>query len=154
MEHLEDIIAFLALILSIYATHRALKFKKSQKELVEIQKKLNLLMLEKEEREANEAIRADLGANFITIGKNKHRLKIFNKGKNTAYNVKIEFPEGNDIILENDLEEKFPLEMMERGQWVDLVASFHTQSKSKLKVNLLWENEDGDSFNKPLYPTR
>lgn len=109
MEHLEDIIAFLALILSIYATHRALKFKKSQKELVEIQKKLNLLMLEKEEREANEAIRADLGANFITIGKNKHRLKIFNKGKNTAYNVKIEFPEGNDIILENDLEEKFHL---------------------------------------------
>lgn len=44
--------------------------------------------------------------------------------------------------------------MMERGQWVDLVASFHTQSKSKLKVNLLWENEDGDSFNKTLYPTR
>lgn len=153
MEYLSEVIAFLALLLSGYATFRSLKFKKSEKELVEVQKKLNQLMLEKEKREATQAKRADLGANFITIGKQKHRLKVFNKGKGTAYNVNIEFPDGNDLILQHGLKEKFPLEIMERGQSVDLVASFDMQSKSKLKVKLKWENENEEVDEKILYPT-
>ncbi len=153
MEYLSEFIAFLALLLSGYATYKSLKFKKSEKELVEVQKKLNQLMFEKEEREATQAKRADLGVNFIKIGKHKHRFKVFNKGKATAYNVNIEFPDGNHLILEHDLKEKFPLEIMERGQSVDLVAAFDMQSKSKLKVKLKWENEGEELEEKILYPT-
>jgi hypothetical protein len=153
LEYLSEFIALLALLLSGYATYRSLKFKKSEKELVDVQKKLNQLMLEKEKREATQAKKADLGANFIKVGKHKHRLKVFNKGKATAYNVNIEFPEGNDLILEHDLEEKFPLEIMERGQSVDLVAAFDLQSKSKLKVKLSWENEREETDEKILYST-
>ena len=153
MEYLSEFIAFLALLLSGYATYRSLKFKKNEKELVEVQKKLNQLMLEKEKREANQAQKADLGANFITTGKHKHRLKIFNKGKATAYNINIEFPDGNDLILEHGLKEKFPMEIMEPGQSVALVTAFDKQSKSKLKVKLRWENEREEADEKILYST-
>jgi hypothetical protein len=153
LEYLGDIIAFFALLLSSYSTYRTLKLKKSEKELIDVQKKLNQLILKKETKEAKEASKADLGANFITVGKHKHRLKVFNKGKANAYNVTIEFPDGNDTVIENNVEEKFPLELMERGQSVVLIAAFHTQSKSKLKVKLIWENENGKKSEKIVFPT-
>ena len=154
LEHLGDIIASLALLLSGFATYKALKFRKSEKELVEIQKKLNQLMFEKEKREVEEASKADLGANFISLGNSQHRLKVFNKGKSTAYNIRIEFPDGNDIVSENDLEDKFPLEILERGQSVELVAIFHFKSKSKLKMKLIWQDELKNEYDKTVYPTR
>jgi hypothetical protein len=72
---LGDIIAALAFLLSAYATWRTHTFKKREEELLEIQKKLNTLMLDKEEREAAHEKKADLGANFVTIGSKKHRLR-------------------------------------------------------------------------------
>lgn len=153
MEYLSEIIAFLALILSGYATYRSLKFKNSEKELLEVQKKLNLLMFEKEKREADQVSKADLGANFISTGNHNFRLKIFNKGKAPAYNVTIAFPDGNDMVDEHSIKQKLPLEKMEQGQSVDLLASYGSDSNMKLKVELKWQNEDGYNQNKIVYPT-
>lgn len=153
VEYLSEIIAFLALLLSGYATYRSLKFKNSEKELVEVQKKLNLLMFEKEKREADQVSKADIGANFISTGKHNYRLKIFNKGKAPAYNVTIGFPDGNDMVDEYSIKRKLPLEKMEQGQSVDLLASYGSDSKMKLKVELKWQNKDGKEQTKIVYPT-
>lgn len=153
LQYLSEIIAFLALLLSGYATYRSLKFKKSEQNLVEVQKKLNLLMFEKEKREAEQISKADLGANFIFTGNHNFRLKIFNKGKAPAYNVTIEFPDGNDIVDEHSIKQKLPLEKMEQGQSVELLASYGSESKMKLKIELKWQNEDGYEQNKIVYPT-
>lgn len=153
MEYVGDIIAFLALLLSSYATYRTLKLKKSEKELIDVQKKINYLILEKKTKEAQEASKADLGANFITIGKHRYRLKVFNKGKANAYNVAIEFPNGNDTVLESDIADKFPLELIEPGQSVSLIAAFDVQSKRKMEVKLIWKNESGKLIKKIVYPT-
>jgi len=153
LEYVGDIIAFLALLLSSYATYRTLKLKKSEKELIDVQKKINYLILEKKTKEAQEASKADLGANFITIGKHRYRLKVFNKGKANAYNVAIEFPNGNDTVLESDIADKFPLELIEPGQSVSLIAAFDVQSKRKMEVKLIWKNESGKLIKKIVYPT-
>ena len=153
LEYLSEIIAFFALLISGYATYKSHKFKENERELVEVQKKLNLLILEKEEREASQSNKADLGANFITVGKHKYRLKVFNKGKATAYNVQISFPDGNEIVDEHSIKQRFPLEKMERGQSLELLSSFASQKKRKLGVKLKWENEDGKKQQKILFPT-
>jgi hypothetical protein len=150
---LGDIIAILALVLSAYATWRAHTFKKREEELMEIQKKLNTLMLDKEKREAAHEKEADLSANFVTIGSKKYRLRIFNKGRAAAYHVTIDFPEGNDIILEDDIQEKFPLELLERGQSVDLIAMIAMGTKRKLAIRLSWESADGERCEKTVYVT-
>ncbi|CAG9001118.1 MAG: hypothetical protein CENE_03135 [Candidatus Celerinatantimonas neptuna] len=148
-----DIIAGLAFLLSGYATWQTVSFNKKQKSLVESQEKLNNLLLEKENDDSLKEKRADLGASFIKLGSSKYRLKIWNKGASTARNVKIEFPEGNDVVIDSEVTDKFPMESLERHQSVELIAAVHMQTKRKHVVRLIWE-DDSQSHNEKLsYPT-
>ncbi|CTP91544.1 hypothetical protein A6R71_07870 [Xanthomonas translucens pv. arrhenatheri] len=148
-----DGIAVAAFLLSAYATWKTYQFNERQKGLIESQERLNKLLLEKEASEASSTKRADLGANFIKLGSNKYRLKIFNKGKSTARNVSIDFPEGNDCIIQSDIEAKFPLERMEPHQSVELIAAVHMQTKSKHVIKLNWSDEHAEDNEKLVYPT-
>jgi len=148
-----DVIAGLAFLLSGYATWQTVSFNKKQKSLVESQEKLNKLLLEKENEDSLREKRADLGASFIKLGSKKYRLKIWNKGASTARNVRIEFPEGNDVVIDSEVTDKFPMESLERHQSVELIAAVHMQTKRKHVVRLIWE-DDAQSHNEKLsYPT-
>lgn len=148
-----DVIAGLAFLLSSYATWQTVSFNKRQKSLIESQEKLNTILLEKENEDVLKGKKADLGASFIKLGSNKYRLKIWNKGVATARNVRIEFPEGNDLIMETELTDKFPMESLEKYQSVELIAAVHMQAKRKHVVRLIWE-DDAQPYNEKLsYPT-
>lgn len=148
-----DVIAGLAFLLSGYATWQTVSFNKKQKSLVESQEKLNNLLLEKENEGAVKEKSADLGASFIKLGSSKYRLKIWNKGSATARNVRIEFPEGNDVVIDSEVSDKFPMESLERYQSVELIAAVHMQTKRKHVVRLIWE-DDAQTHNEKLsYPT-
>ena len=109
--------------------------------------------MEKESEGAIKEKSADLGASFIKLGSSKHRLKVWNKVSSTAKNVRIEFPEGNDVIIESEITDKFPMESLERHQSVELIAAIHSQTKRKHVVRLIWE-DDAQSYNEKLsYPT-
>ena len=148
-----DVIAGAALALSAYATIKTLRFNERQKSLIESQERLNQLLLQKEEDDAISATKAYLGANFVKMGNNNLRLKVFNKGKATAHNVRIEFPDGNEVVILSDVESKFPLEVLEQHQSVELIASVAMGSKSKHHVKLTWDDVSGTDHSKSLYPT-
>lgn len=63
-----DIVAISALALSAYATIQTVRFNKRQKSFIELQEKLNNLLLEKESNEAVSEKRADIGASIMPIG--------------------------------------------------------------------------------------
>jgi hypothetical protein len=148
-----DVIAGLALLMSAYATWRTTSFNEKQKSLIESQEKLNILLLEKEKSEAVSEKKADLGAAFVKLGSNKHRLKIWNKGNATARNIRLEFPDGNDVLIQSDVDEKFPLESMEKFQSVELIASVHMGTKSKHVIRIVWEDDAQNHNEKLVYPT-
>lgn len=148
-----DVIAVSALILSGYATWKIFKFNERQESLIESQKKLNDILLEKEASEAVSDKKADLGASFIKLGSNKYRLKIWNKGKASARNVQIEFPERNNILHQSEIDEKFPLESLETHQAVELIASVHMGTKRKITIRLIWSDEYDEHNEKIVYPT-
>jgi hypothetical protein len=148
-----DLIAGLAFLLSSYATWQTVNFNKKQKSLVESQEKLNNLLLEKESEDALKEKRADLSASFIKLGSSKHRLKIWNKGAATAKNVRVEFPEGNDVVIDSEVTDKFPMESLERHQSVELIAAVHSGTKRKHVVRLIWEDEAQLHNEKLSYPT-
>lgn len=150
---LGNIIAALALGLSAYATWGSHRFKKKEGELMDLQGKVNSLILEKEQREAEQAGQADLGASFVSIGSKKNRLKIFNKGKMPAYNVNITFLGDNDIVLDSEIENKFPMEHIDPGQAVELMAAVHMQTKRKHAIRLRWSDPNGGEREKDVYPT-
>lgn len=150
---ISDLWAGAALLVSIYAAHKTIKFNERQKSLIESQERLNQLLLKKEENESLTNARADLGASFVKIGNGNYRLKIWNKGKAAARNVEISFPGGNEIIPESELRTKFPLELLDTYQSVELLASVHMQTKNKHTVRLSWSDDINDQNEKTLFPT-
>jgi len=148
-----DGIALAALLLSGYATWKTFKFNERQNDLIESQDRLNKLLVDKERGEALNSKRADLGATFIKLGSNKYRLKIWNKGKATARNVSLEFPEGNECLMQSDIDSKFPLEILDTHQSVELIAAVGMETKSKHPMRLIWNDESGERNEKLVYPT-
>lgn len=120
---------------------------------MDLQGKVNSLILEKEQREAEQAGQADLGASFVSIGSKKHRLKIFNKGKMPAHNVNIDFLGNNDIVPDSEIDNKFPMEHIDPGQAVELIAAVHMQTKRKHAIRLRWSDPNGEEREKAVYPT-
>jgi hypothetical protein len=148
-----DVIAVLALVVSGYAAWTTSKFNQRQKSLIESQERLNALLLVKEESEAAEEKKADLGATVIKLGSSNYRVKIWNKGKAAARNIAIDFPDGNDLIINSEVERKFPLEVLDRLQAVELIASVHMGTKSKHTVRLNWSDDSNETNEKTIYLT-
>jgi hypothetical protein len=135
-EMIANILATLALGFSIYTFFR-------QKTYAENQDRLNKILTEKELQATQIEKKADLGASLFQSGsKGGYRIKIWNKGRASAKNVKIEFPEGNEIINESELRSKFPLEALEPQAGVELWAIVHMGTKPKHVVKLLWDDID------------
>ncbi|MCI1037724.1 hypothetical protein HWD98_09700 [Pseudomonas putida] len=148
-----DIIASLALFFSVYATFKTVQFNNRQQEVIKSQEKLNQLLLEKETAGVELDKQADLGASFLKLGNNQYRLKIFNKGKAPARQVTIVFPEGNEVISESDLLSKFPLQLLDVHQSVELIAAVYMGTKSKHLVRLEWEDGRTTRVKKELWAT-
>ncbi len=150
-----DLWAGLALVVSIYAAHKTIKFNERQKSLIESQERLNKLLLKKEETESLAGRKADLGVNFIKLGGDHYRLKVWNKGKAPARNVKIAFPEGNDLIPDWELTSKFPLRVVGNAS-VRRTHSFCSYGNEKQAyrtlrmVRRLSEREREDIFSNAL----
>jgi len=150
---LEAIFSGFALLLSCYATFVTVRFNQRQKDLIESQEQLNAMLLKQGRQEAAAAGRADLGATFVKLGNSKVRLKIWNKGKAPARNVRIEIADADDLFISSEIDEKFPLETLEQHQSVELIASPHMGSKLKHAVRLMWEDEYSSENDKTVYPT-
>lgn len=148
-----DIAAGLALALSAYATWKTIQFNNRQKSLIDSQEQLNKRLLSKEDAESDKDRRAELGATFIKLGSSKYRLRVFNRGKSTARDVNIEFPDGDDVVSQSDVSRKFPMEALEPHQSVELIASIHLGSKSKHTIRLSWSDEASASNEKTVYAT-
>lgn len=148
-----DIIASFALFFSVYATFKTVQFNNRQQEVIKSQAKLNQLLLEKETAGVELDKQADLGASFLKLGNNKYRLKVYNKGRAPARHVTIEFPEGNEVISESELQSKFPLQLLDVHQSVELIAAVYIGSKSKHLVRLEWEDGRAARVEKELWVT-
>lgn len=148
-----DIIASLALLFSVYATFKTVQFNNRQQEVIKSQAKLNELLLTKETAGVALDKQADLGATFLKLGNSKYRLKIFNKGKAPAHHVTIDFPEGNEVILESEIQNKFPLQLLDVHQSVELIASVHLGTKPKHLIKLEWDDGRTDRVEKELWAT-
>jgi hypothetical protein len=106
----QSVIAALALLFSIYTFWKQYRLGKEQ---AVQQKQLNDLMIAKELVEAQNTKKADVSANLIKVGENNYRVKVLNRGKAEARNVRIEDSASGSYLIEQDVKSKFPLERLE-----------------------------------------
>lgn len=148
-----DGIASFALLFSFYATFKTIQFNNKQQKLNESQAELNALLLAKETAGAEVEKQAELGVSFLKLGNSKYRLKVFNKGKAPARNVTIDFPEGNDVVSETDIDSKFPLQLLDVHQSVELIAAVSFGNKSKHLIRLEWTDGREERVTKEVWAT-
>jgi hypothetical protein len=146
-----DVAALLALAVALWSAVQTGRFNKRQNDFAETAERLNRLLIEKEAAESEQQRKADVSANFVQIGKSNYRLKIFNRGVGVARNVRLEMLAGGDLLAGNELEQKFPLPLLERHQSIELIARVYMQSSRRAHVRLLWDDEAGDGHQKELW---
>ena len=143
---IDTFIGISALLLSGYVFWRTYRFG-------ELEGKLNALLLAKVEAEAMEGKMANLSASVLSIGSGKRRVRVWNKGPAPAMNVRIECPDGNELITESDMAAKFPMESMDAHQSVELGTCLHMGSKRKHSVVLRWADDSGEEREKLVHLT-
>jgi hypothetical protein len=146
-----DVIAALALVLSIVATVTTMRFNGRQKSLIASQELLNQRLLERQEEDSQAGRRADISANLVKVADSRWRLKVFNRGRAVARNVSISAD--SDLLVQEDIDSKFPLEALEPQQGVDLLARVSLGSAGKHAIALSWDDDFQMANQKAVYVT-
>lgn len=130
-----DIIAGLALFISMIALWQNHRTSQRQKPLLELQ-------LEKEKEERESKSKADIQARYYDIGANKKRLKVSNVGLASARNVRLTFDEESGTpLIPKDVESKFPIDVLEPKNSVDLIVAVHLGTSRKHSINVEWDDD-------------
>jgi hypothetical protein len=141
------VIALVALIVSALSMRKANKFGATAD-------RLNTMLIEREEAEGVASKKADLSANMIKTGKSDYRLKVFNRGKGTARNVRLtDLTGASSIIMANSIQSKFPIPILESHQSVELIVAVFLGSSLRCHIKLQWDDETGADHEKELTPT-
>jgi len=143
--------AISALLVSLWTARQTSRFNRRQNDFAETAERLNRLLIEKESAESEAKRAAELGVNFVKIGKNDYRLKVFNRGAGIARNVRLEMLEGEDVIDGRELAEKCPIPSLERHQTVELRAWIHFQSSRRAHIRLFWDDDSATGQTKDVW---
>lgn len=141
------VVAFAALIVAVVSLRKTNKFG-------ETTDRLNRLLIERETAESVASKKADLSANMIKVSQNDHRLKVFNRGKGIARNVRLTDLNANDsILISSEISRKFPVPILEQHQWVEVIAANHMGAGPRVHIKLQWDDDTGAGHEKELTPT-
>ena len=135
-----------AVLVSVIALIKSNKCTQVQVKLYDLA--LKKYELEKIEREVNREKKACVEARIIKISQGKYKLKVWNSGDVTAYNIDVEIPSEYNIILMKD---KMPFEYLEPGNGFEEHVVVHMQSSRKFKIICKWEDKNGEQhFNEQI----
>ena len=147
-----DVVATVALIIAIYSAWTTSRFNKRQTAFEETAERLNLMLIEREAAETQAQKAADMSANFYKAGKNDYRLKVFNRGKGVARNVRFEVLDDSDLFMEQDINAKFPMPVMEQHASVEVIGCVCLGSPSRAHIRITWDDATSDGQQKELHP--
>ncbi len=145
-DSIEISITIFSFFLSCVAILKSVKADKLQNRLSELELKLKQYEVKKIEKEQAEENSACVEARVISLGRDQHRMKVWNSGKAVAYNVTARFDGNVGLILPQS--DKQPFEELEPGKNYELVVIAYDGSSSKFKIITEWEDSEGKKCSK------
>ena len=134
-------IAGVSLLIAVIALIKSSKAEKLQNRVNEMEIKIKEYELERITKEKEEASSSCVEARAISIGSGKHRLKVWNSGNTTVYNVTAKF-DGNPNIIVMD-SDKQPFDELAPNKSYELVLVVHSGSASKFRIITEWTDIEG-----------
>ena len=139
------VVPLVAIALSIVSFHDSRKVNKVQLRLTEMEEKLKKYELEEIEKEREAANKATIETRIYNVSKGKHRLKIWNSGQATAYDVDFEVPKELKGLVFRD---KVPFEVLEPGKSFEESVIYYNGMPPKFTVKTTWKNASGEKREK------
>lgn len=137
MELYSLIISVLALIASIFT------YFMHDKKLKEQERKINEYQLKQIEKENLENKKAAIRGNIVKGLKSGRTLKVYNSGRATARNIRVEGLDVNGIFyMRRDI---FPYELMNPQDYTELTMHLTYGCPSTIKLKYIWDDEFGDN---------
>ena len=150
-EAASNFVAFIALLISTWTYFQTEKFNKRQNDFAKTAERLNQLLIAREEQEKIQLEKADIFLTSYNRGKGDYRIKVFNKGAGRATNVNILIIEGMDLIIQSDLNDKFPVLSMEQHQVVELICTATLNSSRKIRARITWDDATNTSNTREVW---
>lgn len=129
-----------ALVVSFISLRRSNKISK-------LEEKIKQYEVDKIEAEKSKIPEAEISAHIAKIGMNKYKLKIWNSGDATAYNVNCDIPAEYGIVM---LKDKVPYEYLEPKDSFEENVVISYGSSSKFRIITYWEDEQGVEHSREL----
>lgn len=135
MELYSLIISVLALIASVFT------YFMHDKKLKEQERRINEYQLKQIEQENLESKKAAIRGNIVKGLKGGRTLKVYNSGRATAHNIKVEGLDVDGVFyLPQDL---FPYELMNPQDYAELTLHLTCGCPSTIKLKYVWDDESG-----------
>ena len=137
MELYSLIISVLALIASVFT------YLRHDKKLKEQERRINEYQLKQIEKEDLESKKAAIRGNIVKGLKSGRTLKVYNSGRATAHNIRVEGLNVNGIFyMRRDI---FPYELMNPQDYTELTMHLTYGCPSTIKLKYIWDDEFGDN---------
>ena len=143
---IELILAILAFVFSIIAMIKSSKADKLQLKINALELQLKQYEIDKIKKEQEEAEETCVEARVVNMGNKQYRMKVWNSGKNTVYNVTARFDGNVNIIIPD--KGKQPFEELEPMKNYELVLLKMPKSSPKFKIITEWEDKNGEKHSK------
>ncbi len=139
------VLPIVAIILSVLSYVDSRKTNKFQQRLSLLEERIKTYELEEKEKERVEATIACVEARIVRLAKNQYKMKIWNSGKATAFNVDFEAPDELRGLVTKD---KVPYEYLESNKSFDEHVLVHLNFPRKFPVVTRWTDENGKPYSK------
>lgn len=139
------ILAAASLLIAIISLAKAAKSQKIQNQVNQIELHIKQYELDKIAKEKREAARSCVEARVIHIAKNSWKLRIWNSGNTTVFNVTAAIEKDAEIIL---LDSKMPFEVLEPNKSFDENIIVHMGSARKFRITTAWQDDKGNADEK------
>lgn len=134
------IISFLFSGIALYQSSKSLKTEDKLKNL-------ELYIKEHEAKEIeskqNTPSQPYIEARVYKVSKGVYKMRIWNSGNATAYNISASIPQKYNILL---IQDKFPYEYLKPDQSFEENVIYHMGSSPKFEIETYWEDESGSEF--------
>lgn len=142
----EPYLPYIVLLLVLYIIYKKFRYHQLKKDYDSLQLQMDRVLLREQATLALEGEKADMEADFVKSDHDSHpKLRIRNVNQALAKNIRIDFPNGNNLLLKKEVDAIFPIDTLNKHKEILLSIAVYNNAPRKIAIELIWD--DGYNMN-------
>lgn len=149
---IEPYLPYVVLFLIFYIIYKKFRYHQLKKDYESLQLQMDRVLLREQAELAQEGEKADLEAVFVKSDHDSHpKLRIRNVNRALAKNIRIDFPNGNNLLLKKEVDAIFPIDSLNSHKEILLSIAVYNNAPRRIAIELTWD--DGYNMNNTKHLT-